>query len=72
METPQGVAEIAYSWGVGLRVELVGGYLVVQLKHDAIPGEPWLDLSMESDGTVRLLGLLVAYTSDSFFHVVFQ
>ena len=43
-----------------LRVELVGGYLVVRLKHDAIPGGPWLDLSMESDGTVRLLGLLVA------------
>ena len=43
-----------------IRVELAGGYLVVQLKHDAIPGEPWLDLSMESDGTVRLLGLLVA------------
>ena len=38
----------------------MGGYLVVQLKHNAIPGGPWLDLSMESDGTVRLLGLLVA------------
>lgn len=43
-----------------IKVDLVGGYLVVKLKHDAIDGDPWLDLSMESDGTVRLLGLLAA------------
>ncbi len=43
-----------------VRVDVVGGYLVVKLKRDAIDGDGWLDLSMESDGTVRLLGLLVA------------
>ena len=43
-----------------IRVDVVGGYLVVKLKHDAMSGDPWLDLSMESDGTVRLLGLLAA------------
>ena len=43
-----------------IRVDVVGGYLVVKLKRDAIDGDGWLDLSMESDGTVRLLGLLVA------------
>ena len=42
------------------KVDLVGGYLVVKLKHDTIDGDPWMDLSMESDGTVRLLGLLAA------------
>ena len=43
-------------------VEVVsaGGYLVVRLKHDSAQGGVWLDLSQESDGTVRLLGLLVA------------
>ena len=43
-------------------VEVVpaGGYLVIRLKHDSEQGGVWLDLSQESDGTVRLLGLLVA------------
>ena len=43
-----------------IRVEPVGGFLVVRLKHDAVGGDLWLDLSMESDGTVRLLGILAA------------
>ena len=43
-----------------ISVDPVGRFLVVKLKHDAINGDPWLDLSMESDGTVRLLGLLAA------------
>ena len=38
----------------------VGGYLVVRLEHDSIQGGTWFDLSQESDGTIRLLGLLVA------------
>ena len=43
-----------------IRVVPAGGYLVVELKHDDIAGGAWLDLSLESDGTVRLLALLVA------------
>jgi predicted ATPase len=45
-----------------LRVNSVGGYLVTRLKHDAAgkDGSAWFDLSQESDGTLRLLGLLVA------------
>lgn len=43
-------------------VEVVsaGGYLVIRLEHDSAQGGVWLDLSQESDGTVRLLGLLAA------------
>ena len=41
-------------------VDLVGRYLVVKLNHDDVGGGSWLDLSMESDGTIRLLALLVA------------
>lgn len=44
----------------GLKVDSVGGYLVVRLKHGAGQRGTWIDLSQESDGTVRLLGLLVA------------
>ena len=43
-----------------LQVTSAGGYLVVRLKHDAVRGGAWFDLSQESDGTVRLLGLLAA------------
>lgn len=43
-----------------LEVSAAGGYMVVRLKHDSLPGHPWIDLSLESDGTVRLLGLLTA------------
>lgn len=43
-----------------LEVSAAGGYLIVRLKHDSLPGHPWIDLSLESDGTVRLLGLLTA------------
>lgn len=43
-----------------LVVTSAGGYLVVRLKHDPMEGGTWFDLSQESDGTVRLLGLLVA------------
>lgn len=43
-----------------LEVTAAGGYLIVRLKHDSVPGGPWIDLSLESDGTVRLLGILTA------------
>lgn len=43
-----------------LEVGPVGGYLVVRLKHGSGLGANWFDLSQESDGTVRLLALLVA------------
>ncbi len=44
----------------GLEVTAAGGYLIVRLKHDSVPGGAWIDLSLESDGTVRLLGILTA------------
>ena len=44
----------------GLEVRPVGGYLVVRLKHGSGPEAAWFDLSQESDGTVRLLALLIA------------
>ena len=43
-----------------LEVTSAGGYLVVRLKHEATQGGRWIDLSQESDGTIRLLGLLTA------------
>ena len=43
-----------------LEIVSAGGYLVVRLKHDSAQGGVWLDLSQESDGTVRLLGLITA------------
>lgn len=39
-----------------LRVNQVGNYLLPELQHEA---GPWFDLSQESDGTLRMLGLLV-------------
>ena len=41
-------------------VTSAGGYLVVRLRHDVSQSGLWFDLSQESDGTVRLLGLLTA------------
>ena len=44
-----------------LRVEPVGGFLVTQLEHDMGGGnKAWFDLSQESDGTLRMLGMLAA------------
>jgi predicted ATPase len=44
-----------------IKVEQVGGFLVTQLSHEMNDQqEAWFDLSQESDGTLRLLGLLVA------------
>jgi predicted ATPase len=44
-----------------IRVQQVGGFLVTELKHQIKGGYlPWFNLSQESDGTLRMLGLLVA------------
>ncbi len=43
-----------------LDVYSAGGYLVVRLKHQSGRDGTWIDLAQESDGTIRLLGLLVA------------
>ena len=43
-----------------VEITSAGGYLVVRLKHEAALGGGWIDLSQESDGTIRLLGLLTA------------
>ena len=43
-----------------IKVEPIGNYLVVKVLHKTAEKEVWLDLSQESDGTKRLLFLLVA------------
>lgn len=43
-----------------LKIASLGGYWVISLKHSGSHIEPWFDLAQESDGTIRLLGLLVA------------
>lgn len=44
-----------------VKVTSTGGYLVTRLKHvDSSDSGKWFDLSQESDGTLRLLGLLTA------------
>ncbi len=43
-----------------LEVTSVGGYLVVRLKHEDMQDGGWLDLAHQSDGTIRLLGLLTS------------
>ncbi len=51
-----------------LHVQQSGGFLVVKLRHDAGNGRSTgltFDLSQESDGTVRLLGLLTALYQES-------
>jgi predicted ATPase len=49
-------------------VSAVGGFLVIKLKHQRQGSEekgPTFDISQESDGTIRLLGLLFALYHDS-------
>ncbi|MGI4788376.1 MAG: AAA family ATPase [Janthinobacterium lividum] len=44
-----------------IRVQEVGGYLVTELKHEMQNSqETWFPLAQESDGTLRVLGLLTA------------
>jgi predicted ATPase len=50
-----------------IKVTQAGSFLVVELNHEdtAKDGRKnWFDLSLESDGTLRLLGLLVALLQD--------
>lgn len=45
----------------GLRVKQIGTYLVTELQHKmSLGGVAWFELAQESDGTLRILGLLVA------------
>jgi hypothetical protein len=50
-----------------VRVKEAGGYLVVEVKHKDLGDDssratksPWFELAQESDGTLRMLGMLVA------------
>lgn len=47
------------------QVQKIGGYLVIKLLHSYEKGEHWFDASQESDGTLRVLGLLAALYQDS-------
>lgn len=51
-----------------VRVKQIGGYLITEMRHDYQrsgptmeheEATPWFDLSQESDGTLRMLGLLI-------------
>ena len=46
----------------GVRSKQVGGYVILQLKHSNVGNDKslWLDAAQESDGTLRVLGLLSA------------
>jgi len=49
----------------GFRVDQVGGYFVTRLRHDMAEDRRALfELSQESDGTLRMLGILVALYQD--------
>lgn len=47
-----------------LQVHQVGGYLVIKLLHNGLNEDHWFDASQESDGTLRVLGLLTALYQD--------
>lgn len=48
-----------------IRVKSTGGYLITELKHkSSSKKDKWFNLSQESDGTLRMLGLLVALYQD--------
>lgn len=65
---PRGIRDIRDALSHGLpgitnvTSKPVGGYLVVQFEHSNIDGGKgiWLDAAQESDGTLRILGLLTA------------
>ena len=49
-----------------IRVQEVGGYLVTELEHEMQNGQTaWFPLAQESDGTLRVLGLLAALYQDA-------
>ena len=50
-----------------IRVKSAGSYYVVELEHERDRGKEkgtWFDLSLESDGTIRLLAMLTALFQD--------
>jgi len=50
---------------LGFKVDQVGGYFVTRLRHDmADKRRALFELSQESDGTLRMLGILVALHQD--------
>lgn len=50
---------------IGFKVDQVGGYFVTRLRHDMTDDKRALfELSQESDGTLRMLGILVALYQD--------
>ncbi len=50
---------------VGFQVDQAGGYFVIRLRHGMAENkEALFELSQESDGTLRLLGILVALYQD--------
>ncbi len=59
--------EVAVPGVCDIRVKTAGSYYVVELKHKTGRGAEtglWLDLSHESDGTIRLLAMLTALFQD--------
>ena len=57
----------------GLIVQQSGGYLIVKLRHGSGQNGKdvsTFDLTQESDGTVRLLGLLTAFYQDGFASLI--
>jgi predicted ATPase len=59
-----------------LRVREVGGYLVTELHRDDLGPQgsrrkqPWFELAQESDGTLRILGILVAFYQGRLKHAI--
>jgi len=50
---------------IDIRVRSIGGYLVTEIKHQSSgKRDKWFELAQESDGTLRMLGLLVALYQD--------
>lgn len=50
-----------------IRVRGLGSYLIGELRHRDLKDAPWFDFARESDGTLRMLGLLTAlYQTPSF------
>ncbi|MDF9408222.1 MAG: recombination protein F [Pelotomaculum sp. PtaB.Bin013] len=46
------------------QVQQIGGYLVIKFLHTGLNEDHWFDVSQESDGTLRVLGLLTAIYHD--------
>ena len=57
-----------------LRVVSAGGFLITQLKHGDISvkddEDAWFDLTQESDGTVRMLGIITALYQEPYLPLI--